>query len=540
MTTQSMDLDIAESFLRDARDIRLGIDLELIHVRGLESAALDSAEASRRPSRSGTTTLDGLMELFVDTETFAYDVYHSVAASDWTEADAARLAELRRLIKNGHPGGTERIAAELAALLAKLDLAKSGDRGIQPPRRHPAGFQGGEGIDGHAALQTAIQALYDTANGEVIWQDEFEFVEFTDPATGAPTGKYLLVLPGVTDLSSFVSDPAESLGWASESYTARDTWIAARLSHGSAEIDDNVYARLVQEFIENKIAAGEIPLGADVAIVGHSFGADTALDLASDEDFNGGLINITHVVAAAYHSEPQLPHVQGHTQVAVIQNIYDIPVLGEALLAGDGETAGRLGVEGGEFVVNTLADGVDGLGDAVDGGANAVDLVADGLDIGVDGLADVADIAAEGATDLGIGIVNTPSNVVNWLNPWGDPAPTIQPVDIPDIPDVPNIPTIPSIPDIPEADFVGNTVTQISPNITLVEFEGGFAGAGHEQSEYITYLEESGPDDLGAFFDDMADSGYVGSGEAVSVDVTVPDEIRHPPNPVVPQSGGAS
>jgi hypothetical protein len=83
---------------------------------------------------------------------------------------------------------------------------------------------------------------------------------------------------------------------------------------------------MVRDYIEEAV-----PPGARLAIVGHSFGSDTALDLASDPVFNGRRYEVTHVVAAAYHSEPQLPHVQGNTSVLVLQNSRDIPVIVEEI-----------------------------------------------------------------------------------------------------------------------------------------------------------------------------------------------------------------
>jgi len=530
MTVESMDLDATEAWFQTARNIRTGIDSELGRVIGLETSARNAAEAGRQPSNSGTTQLNAVMGTFVATETFAYDVYNTLAVTDFTEADAARLAELRALPQ--HVRILQGTYAELLTLEMKLEDAKAGDRGIQPPRRHPDGFTGGD-PEFHElpAMQTAIQALIDTADSELIWQDEFEFVAFTHPDTGEPTGKYMLVLPGVTDLSSFKDDPGESLGWASGSYTARDTWIAARESHGSALIDDNVYARLVEDFIERSIENGDIPRGANLAIVGHSYGADTALDLASDPVFNGELVTITHVVAAAYHSEPQLPFVQDHTEVAVIQNIYDIPVLGEAILAGDGEPLARLNAEGGERIHNALVDPWNTGADVVNGTTDAVDFLADGVDAGAEALVDAPIAVAEGAANVGIGVVNTPSNIWNAFVPWGE-APTVGPVDLPDI-DITDIPSIPNIEHIEEVD-IGKTVIGVGDNITVVEFEGGFEGAGHHQNEYVTYLAEDGSNDLGAFFADMAESGFVGTGTAVSVDVTVPEEVRNPATPVVP------
>ncbi|MDH5522015.1 MAG: hypothetical protein OEZ14_15940, partial [Acidimicrobiia bacterium] len=68
-----------------------------------------------------------------------------------------------------------------------------------------------------------------------------------------------------------------------------------------------------------------VPAGAELLIVGHSYGADTALDLAADPAF-AGRYDVTHVVATGYFSQPQLPAVPADTRVLVVQNRHDIVV----------------------------------------------------------------------------------------------------------------------------------------------------------------------------------------------------------------------
>lgn len=231
-----------------------------------------------------------------------------------------------------------------------------------------------------------VQALEDTANGDQIWADEFQIVAHE-------SGSYTVVLPGVTDLT----DP--NAGLSHQHRSVRDTDWAAVRSAASASIDDNRYAQLVREYIHQNV-----PVGADLAIVGHSFGGDTALDLAADPAFNGEDYNVTHVVAAAYHSEPQLPHVQNDTSVLVLQNTRDIPVVIE------------------EF-----------------------------------------------------GHASSPEEIS---------------------------------PDI------GN-------NIVVDEFTGGWAGAGHHQSNYIERVQSTTDERHEVFFADWAASGYGEDGEVTAVDVSI-------------------
>ena len=86
-----------------------------------------------------------------------------------------------------------------------------------------------------------------------------------------------------------------------------------------------------------------VPLGSQIVIVGHSFGSDTALDLASDPSFNGPQgFDVTHVVAAGYDSQPQLDDIPDRTNVLVLQNRDDVPVLVESVEhAADAAARGR-------------------------------------------------------------------------------------------------------------------------------------------------------------------------------------------------------
>jgi hypothetical protein len=157
-------------------------------------------------------------------------------------------------------------------------------------------------------------------------------------------------LPGVTDLTN----PKDGLNPHNRS--VRDTDYAAARSASSAKIADNAYAQMVQRYIQ-----AEVPTGASLAIVGHSFGSDTALDLAADPWFNGRQYNVTHVVAAAYHSEPQLAHVANGTDVLVLQNTRDIPVVVEEL-GHASSMAELLARGGGGIILEEFEGGWKGLG----------------------------------------------------------------------------------------------------------------------------------------------------------------------------------
>ena len=178
-----------------------------------------------------------------------------------------------------------------------------------------------------------MRALADTGDERQIRVDEFEVVRLDN-------GKYVVVLPGVTDLSS------PDLGWNADHRSARDLDQGAFGSSRSTSVDHNPYAGLVRE----GLTTAGVLAGADLLLVGHSYGADTALDLAADPGFNGpDGYRVTHVVAAAYHSGPQLRHVPASTDVLVLQNHRDVAVIVEAV--GDAHVTDAL-VDRGEALAD--------------------------------------------------------------------------------------------------------------------------------------------------------------------------------------------
>lgn len=160
-------------------------------------------------------------------------------------------------------------------------------------------------------------ALEDSSDRGDIGQDEFAIIDHGVGADGRPT--YTVNLPGVIDLSNPVP------GWDPEHMSVRDMDMAALLSATSTRVEDNLYAQMVQRALR----VSEVPLGSNLLLVGHSFGADTVADLAADDWFTG-TYNVTHVVAAAYDSVPQLAHISPDIDVLVLQNEDDKAILLES------------------------------------------------------------------------------------------------------------------------------------------------------------------------------------------------------------------
>ena len=229
------------------------------------------------------------------------------------------------------------------------DLASGGTpRTSTDPNRANFAVTGSD--DAEVGLNTMLTTLGHTADEAQIFDDEFEIITITH-------NRFIVVLPGVTDLSR------PHVGLDPHTRTVRDLDRYALQSNASVGIDGNRYAQMV---MSSMLAAG-VPLGADIMLVGHSFGSDTALDLAADLRFNGpDGFNVTHALAAAYDSRPQMPFVPASTELLVLQNHRDVAVLVEH--AGTPVTSGIRGLMSGlDRIIDR--DPVGGLEDIVTAGA---------------------------------------------------------------------------------------------------------------------------------------------------------------------------
>lgn len=233
----------------------------------------------------------------------------------------------------------ERLAGELhrhadeqqAAAAARLD------------GRRPERFGASE--DGRDAVVTALEAL---ADGERIAGDEIEI-------RALDNGRYVVVLPGVTDLSHGMREILDALVGQSvygiddgvrdafavwlddDRSTVRRTRNAFAAVRGSSR---NPYATAVIAALER---AG-VPAGAEVMIVGHSYGAYTAIHLAADRWFNampggpappGYHVRITHVVAAGAETDWRFADVPPGTDVLTLNNRWDVVYRAEDLVHPD-------------------------------------------------------------------------------------------------------------------------------------------------------------------------------------------------------------
>ncbi|HUF97560.1 MAG TPA: hypothetical protein VMM60_05470 [Ilumatobacter sp.] len=249
------------------------------------------------------------------------------------------------------------------------------------------------GTPNERALDVIVQALAHTDDQNQIWHDEFELVKIS-------RDRYIVVLPGVVDLSQ------PQLGLNPHHRSARDTDQFAVRSARSTGMGDNVYAQMVHR----ALALNGVPPGADVMLVGHSFGADTALDLAADPRFNGpGAFHVTHALVAGYHSRPQIPHVRDGTEVLALQNTEDLVVrveqFGEPILVS---------AELVERGVDRLLDGnlFGGLRDLATG-ATTLKRIDASIKPGIERFGDGQHLVAFAGGDAGRG--HRPSNYTDYL-----------------------------------------------------------------------------------------------------------------------------
>lgn len=482
------DVDGVEYFMRTAESLA-ELDAGLTgSLTSISNAGRSMAGALRQAIDTATSfRIDPRLALFVDQPVGSrYDptTANQALASGETYRQIEignEIDSLSSQLDNVPPARREQIEQQIAALRAE-------HRAIDPPTKGDAGgtlsaevrtpfaplgstpFALGAGIIAHA--------LADTGDEDEVHVDEFQAIFHNN-------GKVTLVLPGVVDLSK------PDYGLDEVHNSARDLDQHAVPSSLNSEIDSNVYAQLIVEWIETQIANGVIQPGTEILIVGHSYGADTAVDLASDPYVNGELVNITHVIPAAYHTEPQLNDVVNGTQIGVLQNIYDLPVLAEGI--GGDLTGLGLGL------ISPITDH-EPMG---------------GEGSGLAGLTRPLVEAGEGLLSLGALGVNAVGDTVDLLS--GNPV-------LPSQPTVPNLPT--------DIEILGDVVHVVPGQGFIAEFEGGFEGFGHHQNNYIDYIESHDlPPVVTTMLTDIGNAGYGEPGVSLAIDISVPDAPPPPPAP---------
>lgn len=218
-----------------------------------------------------------------------------------------------------------------------------------------------------SARSTVAAILKDLAEGRPP-NGTFEIRQLSD-------GRYIVILPGVQDLTKGIDEGADAakrdalqgaaIGggfgaavgavsgfvgtaageWMAPSGTNRDMSNAIP-NHllGTA----NPYSAAVKQALHD---AG-VPPGAEIMLVGHSYGAMTAVDLAADKSFNqtsgaAGTYHISHVVAVGADTGWRANQIPEGTDALIANNRQDTAVLAEEVRHKD--TVGHPGVMNVDF-----------------------------------------------------------------------------------------------------------------------------------------------------------------------------------------------
>ena len=326
--------------------------------------------------------------------------------------------------------------------------------------RRPLQIVGRDPVQRARSLLTRL--LADLSDPMQIRDDEFGVVQLAED-------RFIVVLPGVTDLSR----PGLSL--SNRHRSVRDLDQYAIRSSRSSSVADNRYAALVWQALEER----GVPGGSELMIVGHSFGADTALDLAADAGFNGARYDVTHVVAAGYYSQPQLRDVVDGTEVLVLQNHRDATVIIEGVAHSN--------------AASSLTSRVAALGDAARLDLPGVaEHATEALRHDIGTMLDLGMFIWD-HRDEAVGLAAGVASGNRWL-----------------------------------VEGAAAELLALEPGVersadhVIDVFEGGDDGFGHHPTNYIDHVAEVGHPEVVAFLDSLSARGYDADGAFVGVDISVP------------------
>lgn len=255
------------------------------------------------------------------------------------QADAGKIdgfvEQVNRLVHRAGWGGgdAESFVGEWPVYRARLtglaeDLRGFGQSAINNAEDQERASGGGNGAGEVRSLGSLVAGIGDEENRNP--KGEIEIRQLAN-------GRYVVVLPGVEDLSQGLTEGWQSLKkgdllGAGEAVGRR--WAAAGENGsirdmGPAIVDalnpfgSNKYAESVKRAME---AAG-VPKGSEVMIIGHSYGGYTAMDLAADRSFNSGEgssgYKVTHVLSMGAATDHYLPAVPSSTNVLIANNRID-------------------------------------------------------------------------------------------------------------------------------------------------------------------------------------------------------------------------
>lgn len=280
------------------------------HTLGLATAQLRRAITVVREYAAALRTNETMYERYADYE-------RQLNRQQYPQGDAilqARQGQRRCAAEVDRLG--ERYGGRLATIAAQV--TQYAERGFVDVGDHMDVVDGLQPFTGRFLIADALEATEDGRVGT----DEIQVRRLDD-------GTYVVVLPGVTDLSNGGA-LKEAIGLQNPENTPRKTLNA---SPTVTRDGPNPYADMVKMALRR---AG-VPDGATVTIVGHSYGAYTAVDLARDGSFNrptgdGYNLNVRRVVAVAADTDWKVPTVPARTDVVVLNSRTDIVYQTEAKL----------------------------------------------------------------------------------------------------------------------------------------------------------------------------------------------------------------
>lgn len=272
--------------------------------------------------RAAATELDGEADRL---DRSAAELSRLLGSFGWVGATAVRFSDGWNHVHHPNVWKTSTYLREAATKLRR-EAEEQEFASLAEPNLRPRQF-----ASRGSARGDFVEAFWATGDPSRVWKEEIEIRLLEN-------GNYILVLPGVTDLSENLGDALNPLDGdlgpgafldGENAKTARLTKYAALEARDVTDTYDNPYAQRVREAMRQYI-----PEGAKVMIMGHSFGAYTAMEIAGDADVRANY-DITHVVAAGADTDWKLREIPSSTNVLVFNNREDVVFRAEDPLVQD-------------------------------------------------------------------------------------------------------------------------------------------------------------------------------------------------------------